>query len=141
MARKQNPEQPVGEVIAESATVKSRSFGTCRFAILGRVAADPALRYTAGGKAVLDLTLATTAAGVASFHTVVCWERSAEVLAQYAGKGRELYVDGRLGSRVREVEGHRIKQVDLVVENFQLLGRPLTASADTGEEPAVEGAA
>jgi single-strand DNA-binding protein len=141
MARKQNPEQPVGEVIAESATVKSRSFGTCRFAILGRVAADPALRYTAGGKAVLDLTLATTAAGVASFHTVVCWERVAETLAQYAGKGRELYVDGRLGSRVREVEGHRIKQVDLVVENFQLLGRPLTASADTGEEPAVEGAA
>jgi hypothetical protein len=42
---------------------------------------------------------------------------------------------------VREVEGHRIKQVDLVVENFQLLGRPLTASADTVEEPAVEGAA
>ena len=66
MARKQNPEQPVGEIIAESATVKSRSFGTCRFAILGRVAAEPALRYTAGGKAVLDLTLATTAAGVAS---------------------------------------------------------------------------
>ena len=54
MARKQNPEQPVGEIIAESATVKSRSFGTCRFAILGRVAAEPALRYTAGGKAVLD---------------------------------------------------------------------------------------
>jgi hypothetical protein len=73
MARKQNPEQPVGEIIAESATVKSRSFGTCRFAILGRVAAEPALRYTAGGKAVLDLTLATTAAGVAAFHTVVCW--------------------------------------------------------------------
>jgi single-stranded DNA-binding protein len=72
---------------------------------------------------------------------MVCWERAAETLAQYAGKGRELYVDGRLGSRVREVEGHRIKQVDLVVENFQLLGRPLTASADTGEEPAVEGAA
>ena len=118
MARKQNPEQPVGEIIAESATIKSRSFGTCRFAILGRVAAEPALRYT-----------------------VVCWERAAETLAQYAGKGRELYVDGRLGSRVREVEGHRIKQVDLVVENFQLLGRPLTASADTGEEPAVEGAA
>jgi hypothetical protein len=71
MARKQNPEQPVGEIIAESATVKSRSFGSCRFAILGRVAAEPALRYTAGGKAVLDLTLATTAAGVATFHTVV----------------------------------------------------------------------
>ena len=141
MKRPPDMRSSVAAVIAESPTVKSRSFGTCRFAILGRVAAEPALRYTAGGKAVLDLTLATTAAGVASFHTVVCWERAAETLAQYAGKGRELYVDGRLGSRVREVEGHRIKQVDLVVENFQLLGRPLTASADTGEEPAVEGAA
>ena len=140
MARKQNPEQSVADVIAESPTVKSRSFGTCRFAILGRVAADPALRYTAGGRAVLNLTLATTAAGVSTFHTV-CWERAAETVAQYASKGRELYVEGRLGSRVREVEGHRIKQVDLVVENFQLLGRPLAASGDSGEEPAVEGAA
>jgi single-stranded DNA-binding protein len=78
---------------------------------------------------------------VATFHTVVCWERGAETVAQYASKGRELYVEGRLGSRVREVEGHRIKQVDLVVENFQLLGRPLTAPGDTGEEPAAEGAA
>jgi single-strand DNA-binding protein len=141
MARKQNPEQLVGEVIAESPTVKSRSFGTCRFAILGRVAADPALRYTAGGKAVLDLTLATTAAGVATFHTVVCWERAAEAVAQYARKGRELYVEGRLGSRVREVEGHRIRQVDLVVDSFQLLGRAVAATGERGEQAAMEGAA
>jgi hypothetical protein len=53
MPRKQNREQSVADVIAESPTVKSRAFGTCRFAILRRVAADPALRYTAGGKAVL----------------------------------------------------------------------------------------
>lgn len=49
MPRKQNREQSVADVIAESPTVKSRAFGTCRFAILRRVAADPALRYTAGG--------------------------------------------------------------------------------------------
>jgi single-stranded DNA-binding protein len=75
------------------------------------------------------------------FHRMVCWERAAETVAHYTRKGRELYVEGRIGSRVREVEGHRIKQVDLVVENFQLLGRPLAASGDAGEEAAVEGAA
>jgi len=35
-------------------------------------------------------------------------------------------LDGRMTSRVREVEGHRIKLVDLVVESFQLLGRAPT---------------
>ena len=140
MARKQNPEQPIAEVIADSAPARSRSFGTAAFTILGRIAADPALRYTASGKAVLDLTLATTSAGVAAFHTVVCWERAAETLAQYGAKGREVYVAGRLGSRVREVEGHRIKQVDLVVESFQLLGRPVSAQTES-DGATVEGAA
>ena len=62
-------------------------------------------------------------------------------MARYASKGRERYVEGWRGSRLREVKGHRIKQADLVVENFRLLGRPLASARDTGQEPAVEGAA
>ena len=60
------------------------------------------------------------------FHDLVAWERGAEILAKYGGKGRELLVEGRISSRPREVEGHRIKEVQLVVENFQLLGSPVS---------------
>lgn len=141
MTRKQTNEQSVAEIIAETAPATARNFGSNRFLLLGRIAGTPELRHTPAGKAVLDFAVATTVAGRPQFHSLVAWERSAEVLAQYGTKGRELYVEGRITSRMREIEGHRIKQVDLVVESFQLLGRRLAVAGEPGEEPVVEGAA
>ncbi|WP_337311217.1 single-stranded DNA-binding protein [Candidatus Aeolococcus gillhamiae] len=90
--------------------------------LLGRMTADPQLRFTQTGKAVLTVGIATNVNGFPEFHDVVAWEKTAEVIGQYGRKGREIHVEGRITSRLREVEGHRIKQVDLVVEEFQLLG-------------------
>jgi hypothetical protein len=36
---------------------------------------------------------------------------------------------GRIATRTREIHGHRLKQVDLVVEGFQLLGGRLALAA------------
>jgi len=72
---------------------------------------------------------------------MVAWQGAAETLAKYGGKGRELYVEGRITTRTREIDGHRVKQVALVVESFQLLGRRLAVAGEAGEEPVVEGAA
>ena len=142
MPRKQNPEQHVADVMAESgAPPKARAFAAANFTILGRVAADPTLRYTASGKAVLDLVLATTAQGIPQFTTTILWERAAEVVAQYTTKGREMWVRGRIGSRTREVEGRRLRQIDLIVENFQLLGRVSSTEDAGGEQSETEGVA
>lgn len=124
MTRKQNPEQSVAEVIAETSPPKNRTFGANHFHLVGRMTAPGQLRYTATGKAVLHFGLATTAPTGTTFLDLVAWQGAAETLATYGGKGRELYVQGRLSARPREIEGRRIKQVDLVVETFQLLGRP-----------------
>jgi single-strand DNA-binding protein len=140
MVRKQNPEQSVAEVVTDSTPAKPRSFGTARFTVLGRIASEVTLRYTPTGKAILHLTVAATQAGVVTFVDVTAWERAAEILAMYGAKGREVYVDGRIGVRVREVEGHRIKQLDLVVESFQLLGGAVSARSER-LEGAEEGAA
>ena len=134
-------EESVGDVIAQTGPPKTRSFGAASFSILARVAADPGLRYTASGKAVLDLALATTANGSVTYHTAILWERAAEIVAKYATKGREIWVEGRIGTRTREVEGRRIRQVDLIVENFQLLGRIAAVQDGAGEERDGEGAA
>jgi single-strand DNA-binding protein len=141
MTRKQNPEQSVADVVAETGPPKVRSFGINRFTIVGRITAAPELRYTPTGKAVVHLGVATTAAGVTTFLDLVAWQGAAETLATYGGKGRELYVEGRIATRMREIEDRRIKQVDLVVENFQLLGRVGTASGEGTEQATVEGAA
>jgi len=141
MARKQNPVQSVADVIAETGPPKARPFGVNHFHLVGRMTAPGELRYTATGKPVLNFGLSTTAAGVTTFLDLVAWQGAAETLAQYGGKGRELYVEGRIATRMREIDGHRVKQVDLVVEGFQLLGRRLVAAGEAAEEPAVEGAA
>jgi single-strand DNA-binding protein len=141
MARKQNPEQSVADVVAETGPPKTRSFGINHFHVVGRMTAAAELRYTSTGKPVVNFGIATTAAGVTTFLDLVAWQGAAETLAQYGGKGRELYVEGRIATRTREIDGHRVKQVDLVVERFQLLGRRLAVASELSEELAVEGAA
>ena len=61
---------------------------------------------------------------------MVAWERAAEILAQYGRKGREVLCEGRFSPRAREVEGHRIEQLELVVETFHLLGKGNGTAAD-----------
>ena len=122
MPRTQPADQDVHQNADAAAQPKRRSFGLNRWTLLGRMTADPQVRYTESGKAVLNFRIATTVAGVTAFHRLVAWERAAEVLAQYAQKGRELLLEGRLSPRVREVEGQRVDQVELVVETFHLLG-------------------
>ena len=72
-----------------------------RVELLGRVGADPEMKYTASGVAVTQLRLATDRArrngeDATDWHTVVVWDRLAEAVAQYVLKGQRIYVAGRL---------------------------------------------
>ena len=69
--------------------------------LLGRVGADPEMKYTQGGTAVVQLRLATdrarkNAEDTTDWHTIVVWDRLAEAVNQYVEKGQRLYVSGRL---------------------------------------------
>jgi len=141
MPRNQNPDSSPADTIREGATPKRRSFGVNHFHLVGRMTDAGTLRQTPSGKSVLHFSIAVMAGGATTFLDLVAWERAGETLAQYGGKGRELYVEGRIATRTREIDGHRVKQVDLVVESFQLLGRRLAMAGEPGEEPVVEGAA
>lgn len=141
MPRNQNPDSSPADTIPEGATPKPRSFGANHFHLVGRMTDAGSLRQTPTGKSVLHFSVAVTAGGATTFLDLVAWERAGETLAQRGGKGRELYVEGRIATRTREIDGHRVKQVDLVVESFQVLGRRLAVASDGGQEPEVQGAA
>ena len=69
--------------------------------LLGRVGADPEMRYTASGTAVTQVRLATdrgrkNGEDATDWHTVVVWDKLGEAVAQYVEKGQRLYVAGRL---------------------------------------------
>lgn len=59
--------------------------------ITGRLCADPVLRHTKSGKAVTTIRLAVNEPGAeATFHSVVVWNRTAEVVCEYLRKGAPL---------------------------------------------------
>jgi single-strand DNA-binding protein len=61
----------------------------------GRLCSDPVLRHTASGIPVTNLRIAVNRPdGEATFHTVVAWKRTAEVVVQYLKKGRLVQVSG-----------------------------------------------
>ena len=69
--------------------------------LLGRVGADPEMKYTASGIAVTQLRLATDRVrkggeAETDWHSIVVWDKLAEACANYVEKGQRLYVAGRL---------------------------------------------
>lgn len=99
--------------------------------LIGRLTKDPEMRYTPGGKAVANLRLAvdrgtTNAQGEkeVDFIDVVVWERQAETVCNYLGKGRLVAVQGRLQIRQYESqEGQRREKAEVVANQVRFLDR------------------
>ena len=74
-----------------------------RVLLTGRLTRDPEMRSLANSKVVTQFSLATNeyrgGQEKAEFHTVVTWDRLAEICAQYLGKGQLVAVEGRLQTR------------------------------------------
>jgi single-strand DNA-binding protein len=101
--------------------------------LIGNLGRDPELRYTQGGQAVANFTLATTERFAGrdggerqertEWHRVTAWGRTAELCAQYLSKGRSVYVEGRLQTREWEdKEGQKRRTTEVVALSVQFLG-------------------
>jgi len=100
--------------------------------LIGNLGRDPELRYTQGGQAVANFTLATnerfsTKDGDkqerTEWHRIVAWGRTGELCAQYLSKGRSVYLEGRLQTREWEdKEGQKRKTTEIVATTVQFLG-------------------
>src|SRR6202022_3113931 len=78
---------------------RSRGPAVNEVRLLGRLAADPNVRYTPEGKAVTELRMATHERPEAEFHDLVAYGKLAEVLGEYMRKGAMVFVSGRLHSQ------------------------------------------
>src|SRR3712207_3084513 len=99
--------------------------------LIGNLTRDPELRYTSGGQAVCEFGLATnrnwvTDAGEkreeTEFHNLVAWSKLAELCDQLLGKGRKIYVEGRLQTREWEAaDGTKRNRTEIVINEMMLL--------------------
>ncbi len=100
--------------------------------LIGNLGRDPEIRYTTGGQAVANFTLATTEkytnkAGEkqedTEWHRIVAWGRLAEICGEYLSKGRMVYIEGSIKTRSWEdKEGNTKYTTEIVARNMQMLG-------------------
>lgn len=94
--------------------------------LVGRVVRDLEVKTTQSGKSVASFALAVDGYGKdapANFIDMVAWGKAAEILAEYAGKGKQIAVTGRIQTRPWETkDGDKRKATEIVVDQFQLLG-------------------
>jgi single-strand DNA-binding protein len=100
--------------------------------LVGRLGKDPELKYTPGGAAVAKFTLATDEvfkdrAGEqqrrTEWHTIVAWNKLAEICGQYLTKGKQVYVEGSIRSRQWEDQsGNKRTSYEIVARAMQMLG-------------------
>jgi single-strand DNA-binding protein len=102
--------------------------------LIGNTTAAPEVRETPNGQKVANFSIATNrswkdAAGMkqeqTEFHNIVVWGRLAEIVEQYVGKGKKIYIEGRLQTRNWEDQaGQKRYKTEVVAENVILLGSP-----------------
>lgn len=114
--------------------------------LIGHLGKDAETRYTQGGTAVTNFTVATSRRYKSpqsgewqedtEWHDVVLWK--AENLANYLQKGKQVYVEGRLQTRSWEDQsGVKKYRTEVIADPFGVI---LLSSRDgAGEGPSVGG--
>ena len=114
--------------------------GLNKVMLFGNLGADPELRTTQGGTAVMKLRLATTERykdndgqwqDRTEWHRLVVWNKQAEIAAEYLKKGAQIFVEGKLQTRSWEKDGQKHYMTEIVVLNFQMLGRKSDGGAES----------
>ena len=109
--------------------------------LVGHVGRDPECRYTQSGTAVANFTLATNEyqgkdkPARTEWHSIVVWDKLADVAKQYITKGKQVYIEGRLQTRDwTDEQGVKRYKTEIVAHTLQLLGRkdeqPASETAD-----------
>jgi single-strand DNA-binding protein len=99
------------------------------FVGVGRLTKDVDLRYTQGGKAVGNFTIAInrpfkndSGGNDADFINCVSWGKQAENLAQYMKKGSQIGVSGRIQTRsYDDNDGKKVYVTEIVADSVQFL--------------------
>jgi single-strand DNA-binding protein len=122
--------------------------------LLGRLGQDPELKYTPGGAAVCNFSVATTEAWTdkqgqkqekTEWHRIVVWGKLAELCNQYLSKGRQAFVEGRLQTRSwDDKDGTKRYTTEIMANTVQFIGGATANNSNTnvdksfGQAPAAE---
>jgi single-strand DNA-binding protein len=133
--------EPVDEADGEQPEpqFRSRGFSLNEVRLIGRIAKEATVHVTPGGTTVGYLRVATNGLrdGDTEFHQLTVFGKTADFAAKFLGKGRLVYVEGRLQTRRWEDPRDRITRwtTTIVVNRLQALDSRRQA-ADVAEQAA-----
>jgi single-strand DNA-binding protein len=105
--------------------------GINKVILVGNLGRDPETRYTKGGSAVAQFSIATSeswrdkASGEqqdrTEWHNVVCFARLAEIAGEYLRKGSKVYIEGSLRTSNWEKDGQKHYRTEVMAREMQML--------------------
>lgn len=129
----------------------SRGRGTVNKVILvGRLGADPQLKYTPSGRANANFNVATNFTwkdqdgnkqDKTDWHRVVAWGKLAEVMGEWLKKGSYVYIEGKLQTRSYD-DSNGVKKwiTEVVANDMEMLGRKSSETGSEEPQPEIEDA-
>jgi single-strand DNA-binding protein len=123
--------------------------GVNKAIIIGSVGQDPEIRYSAAGKAICNISVATNeewkdkATGQkqskTEWHRIVAFDRLAEIMGEYLRQGSSVYIEGKLQTRKWEKDGQTHYSTEIVAEQLQMLGsKPGESAQQAQPKPAAQ---
>jgi single-strand DNA-binding protein len=117
--------------------------------LMGRLVADPELRYTQKGAPVCSFRIATSRRyknretgefqEETLFINVVAWRRQAELANDYLKKGSAVLIEGRLRSRQWESnQGEKRSAIEVIAYRIQFLDMPSGETTTEGVTEEIE---
>jgi single-strand DNA-binding protein len=98
--------------------------------LVGRLGRDPETRFTGGGTAVANFSIATDETYKdkngekhkrTEWHRIVLWDKQAEIAQKFLKKGALIFVEGRIQSREWEKDGEKHRSFEIIGNNFRML--------------------
>lgn len=113
--------------------------------LVGNLGKDPELRYTQGGTAICNFSIATTDQWTdqsgqrqekTEWHRIQVWKKQAENCAKYLRKGSSAYIEGRLQTRSWDDQsGQKKYSTEVVADNVKFLGQASGQGSGQGGRP------
>lgn len=108
------------------------SKGVNKVIIVGNLGQDPDTKYSAGGAAITNISVATSeswkdkqtgqAQEKTEWHRVVFFNRLAEIAGEYLKKGSKVYVEGKLQTRKwQDQSGQDRYSTEIIANELQML--------------------
>jgi single-strand DNA-binding protein len=114
-----------------------------RVQLIGRLGGDPELRHTGTGLPVATFGLATnrqwpgkdgSLQEETEWHTIVVWDKLAQICSEHLTKGRLVYIEGRLHTRSWEYNGQKQQKTEIVASDMLILDSRQSAAQTATDE-------